>query len=171
MEMPFVEPGGILDEIAHSNCLWTNPLSIVWMRSVRQKPGAMKFLPLAYAAGMVGYSLALLTRICTVVFRVFGLIPAIFHAISSKRLFPLKEQFAHLVESAVYVGTAVVGVICPPLGYYLDAKVLAFSSLATIRHELPSAFAQQSPTRSGLATGPAMLLSGSENISKVTGLR
>ncbi len=126
-EQPFAEPGGILDEVARSNCLWTNPLSVVWMRSVRQRPGAMKFLPLAYAAGMVGYSLALLTRIFTVVFRVFGLIPAIFHAISSKRLFPMKEQFAHLLESTIYVGTAVVGVICPPLGYYLDAKVLGFS--------------------------------------------
>ena len=50
-------------------------------------------------------------------------------------------------------------------------KALAFSSLATITHELPSALAQQSPTRKGLATGPAMGLSGSENMSRVTGFR
>jgi len=50
-------------------------------------------------------------------------------------------------------------------------NVFAFSSLATRMQELPSALAQQSPTRSGLATGPAIRFSGSENISNVTGLR
>lgn len=116
-----------VNAIASSHCLWTNPLSFLWIPSIRERSSVKVFLPLAYVGGMVGYSLALLTRIMTVVSRFFGFVPALLHAISSKRLFPLKEQFAHLNESIVYAATAVVGVICPPLGYYLDAKVLGFS--------------------------------------------
>jgi hypothetical protein len=42
----------------------------------------------------------------------------------------------------------------------LSHRDLAFSALATMMQELPSALAQQSPTRKGEATDPLIIFSG-----------
>lgn len=109
------------------NYLMMNSLSPCWKKEILERYPKIKWiLPLAYVGGIVGYGLAL----C---YRIFNVVKDILLLLSTTLLSPLlaltgnlgylRITFWNAVGSAGESVSAVVGLLCPPAGYYLDEKI------------------------------------------------
>src|SRR5208283_5735069 len=86
-----------------------------------------------------------------------AVMPAILYACSAA-LYPTLSPRAKSGLAAMLTASEAAPMPMIQTGFF--ERAFALSLLARMTHELPSAFAQQSPTRRGHATGPAIFASG-----------
>ncbi len=98
-----------------------NPNSQIWKEavwgSVPRRRKTERTLPCLYVFGMVGYALSVISRTVIVVIKIFETLAYI---CSSRK--PAYYGWS-LLKDFGYLLVVPIGVICPPLGYYLDEKI------------------------------------------------
>ncbi len=113
------------DSVKKINYLISHPLSPFWKHD-RESRVKMGFFPVIYVAGMVGYSLALPSRVLSAVWNFLCLIGMTLKAVFSTN----RNHFHHMKDEAIiFTGSCaelisgMVGCVCPPLAYFLDEMI------------------------------------------------
>lgn len=101
--------------------LVNNPLSYYW------KGRITGILPL-YISGIVGYAFSVVVRVCELVKYIFDLIMDPFIDDRSYSIV-FKEKFISLMGGVVSLGSALVGLVMPPLAYKIDEWIQSYYSV------------------------------------------
>jgi len=93
-------------------------------------------MPLAYAAGMVGYTLSILPRIACVFKDACMVLLTFFYALSRRldddSIAALKIRIFALGASCAEVGSAFIGVVCPIIAYKIDDYLQTYYWINTL---------------------------------------